>query len=390
MKARKTIEEINNRIKKGDALVLTAEEMIDFVEDKGEEKAFAEVDVVTTGTFGAMCSSGAFFNFGNTQPPIRMSSVFMNDVLAYSGLAAVDVFLGATQVAEDNKDYGGAHVIEDLLNGKDVYLQAGSSGTDCYPRREVNTYVNLNDFNQAYLYNPRNGYQNYNVAVNASKKSIYTYMGILLPDFYNATYSSAGQLSPLLNDPYYKTIGIGTKIFLGGAQGYISWEGTQHNPQVNRAKNGIPETGAGTIAVTGNLKEMKPEYIRAANIKNYGISLYVGMGIPIPIIDLDMVRYTAVKDRDIYTCVVDYSSSGAESFYGKVNYEQLKSGKITIRGGREIKTAPLSSYKMARVIAEELKNNILDGDFTITKPVKKLSCTGSLKSLKIRKRGDKK
>jgi len=213
-------------------------------------------------------------------------------------------------------------------------------------------------------------------------------MGILLPEFYNATYSSAGQLSPLLNDPYYRTIGIGTKIFLGGAQGYISWEGTQHNPQVNRAKNGIPETGAGTIAVTGNLKEMDPKYIRAANIKNYGISLYVGMGIPIPIIDIDMVRYTAVKDRDIYTCVVDYSSSGEESFYGKVNYEQLKSGKITIRGGREIKTAPLSSYRMAKAIAEELKNNILKGDFTITKPVKKLSCTGNLKSLKIRKRGD--
>lgn len=388
MKSKKSIEEINSRIKKGDAVVLTAEEMIDFVEDEGEEKAFQEVDVVTTGTFGAMCSSGAFLNFGNTEPPIRMTEVFLNDVLAYSGLAAVDVFLGATQVAEENNNYGGAHVIEDLLNGKDIYLKARSQGTDGYPRREVDTYINLDDLNQAYLYNPRNCYQNYNVAINSSSKMMYTYMGTLLPECYNATYSSAGQLSPLLNDPYYKTIGFGTKIFLGGAQGFISCQGTQHNPQVARNEKGIPETGAAAIAVTASLKEMDPKYIRAANIKNYGISMYVGLGIPIPIIDIDMVRYTAVRDRDIYTHVVDYSFAGDKNNYGKVNYEQLKSGKIELNDGREVRTAPLSSYSMAREIAEELKNSILEQNFTITKPVKRLPLEGSLKSLRIRKRGE--
>ncbi len=386
MESVKSIEEINERVKKGDALVLTAEEMIDFVEENGEEKAFTEVDVVTTGTFGAMCSSGAFLNFGNTEPPIRMNSVFLNDVLAYSGLAAVDVYLGVTQLSESDNNYGGAHVIEDLINGKDVYLQAKSPGTDCYPRREVNTYINLADLNQAYLYNPRNGYQNYNVAINTSSEIIYTYMGTLLPDCYNATFSSAGQLSPLLNDPYYKTIGLGTKIFLAGAQGYITGEGTQHNPEIKRGKNGIPETGAGTFAVSGNMKEMNPEYIRAANIKNYGVSMYVGLGVPIPIIDRDMVKYTSIRDRDIYTHVVDYSHSSGEGYYGKVNYEQLKSGKIKIKGNREVKTAPLSSYMMARKIAEELKDNIIAGDFTLTAPVRRLPLSGSLKSLNIREK----
>ncbi len=388
MKSKKTITEINNRIKKGDAVVLTAEEMIGYVEDKGEEKAFQEVDVVTTGTFGAMCSSGAFLNFGNTEPPIRMTEVFLNDVLAYSGLAAVDVFLGGTQVARENKNYGGAHVIEELINGNDIYLKARSQGTDSYPRREIDTYINLDDLNQAYLYNPRNCYQNYNVALNSSARTMYTYMGTLLPECYNATYSSAGQLSPLLNDPYYKTIGFGTKIFLGGAQGFISCQGTQHNPQVERNEKGIPETGAAAIAVTANMKEMDPKYIRAANIKNYGISMYVGLGIPIPIVDIDMVRYTAVRDRDIYTEVVDYCPQGEKKDYGKVNYEQLKSGKIRLKDGREVITAPVSSYRMARDIAEELKSNILEQDFTITEPVKRLPRKGSLKSLNIRKRGE--
>ena len=37
---------------------MTAEEVIGLVERDGIDKATKEVDVVTTGTFGAMCSSG--------------------------------------------------------------------------------------------------------------------------------------------------------------------------------------------------------------------------------------------------------------------------------------------------------------------------------------------
>ena len=51
----KTVEEINQKIKKGSAVILTAEEIIDFVKEKGTKRATEEVDVVTTGTFGPMC-----------------------------------------------------------------------------------------------------------------------------------------------------------------------------------------------------------------------------------------------------------------------------------------------------------------------------------------------
>jgi len=46
----KTITEINERIGKGQAVVFTAEEIIDIVKEKGVQKAAQEVDVVTTGT----------------------------------------------------------------------------------------------------------------------------------------------------------------------------------------------------------------------------------------------------------------------------------------------------------------------------------------------------
>lgn len=384
----KTIEEINEKIKKGKAVVVTAEEIIDLVDEKGIKNAAKEVDVVTTGTFGPMCSSGIYFNFGHSKPKIKTQKVWLNNVEAHAGLAAVDVYLGATEIPITDPanavypgafEYGGGHVIEELVSGKDVRLKAVSYGTDCYPRREIETWININDLNEVVLFNPRNAYQNYNVAVNLSDKVIYTYMGVLQPKLGNATYCSAGQLSPLLNDPFYMTIGIGTKIFLGGGIGYVVWHGTQHNPTVPRTEKGVPKTPAGTIAVLGDLKQMNREYLRGVSMVGYGVTLSVGIGIPIPILNEEICRFTAVKDEEIFTQVVDYSEGypqGKVESLAEVNYAQLKSGKITVMG-KEVPTGGLSSYKKAREIAQVLKEWILKGEFLLTEPVKLLPSVDS-------------
>lgn len=378
----KTIEQINEKIKNGDAVVLNAEEIIDYVDKNGIEKAARDVDVVTTATFGPMCSSGAYLNFGHSKPRIKMGggTVNINGVPAHPGLAAVDVYLGATAVSdEDPKNkvfpgefkYGGGHVIEDLVAGKDLKLEVKAYGTDCYPRKKLDTFINIKDLNEAVLFNPRNAYQNYNVAVNLSDKIIYTYMGILKPNIGNANYCSAGQLSPLLNDPEYKTIGIGTRIFLGGAVGYVIWQGTQHNPGVKRKDNGVPQVPAGTLAVIGDLKQMKPDYIKGTTLLGYGATLTVGIGIPIPILNEEICQYTAVKDEDIYTQIVDYSDAYPEvkpDTLGEVNYKQLKSGKIPVNG-KEVSTGNLSSYFKAIEIAESLKSWIKKGEFLLSQPV---------------------
>ncbi|HQI79900.1 MAG TPA: homocysteine biosynthesis protein, partial [Petrotogaceae bacterium] len=235
----KNYEEINKKIQRGEAVVVTAQEIIDIVQEKGVKETAEYVDVVTTATFGPMCSSGAFLNFGHSDPPIRMTKTYLNGVEAYSGLAAVDAYLGATQNSEDKgMEYGGAHVIRDLIERKKIHLKAYSYGTDCYPENEIDTFIDIDSINEAYLYNPRNVYQNYNAAVNSSEKLLYTYMGILHPFMGNVTYSGAGELSPLINDPYYRTIGVGTRIFIGGSIGYVSWSGTQFKSSVCRGENG--------------------------------------------------------------------------------------------------------------------------------------------------------
>jgi uncharacterized protein (DUF39 family) len=380
MAVTKTYEEINARIKQGEAVVVTAEEIIDLVAEQGVAEATRQVDVVTTGTFGSMCSSGAFLNFGHSTPRIKMKKIYLNGVPAYGGLAAVDAYLGATELPESDPEnrvypgrflYGGGHVIEDLVAGRLVKLEATGYGTDCYPRRHIETWIRLEDLNEAILFNPRNAYQNYGVAVNLSDRTIYTYMGMLQPNLGNVSFSTSGQLSPLLNDPYYRTIGMGTRVFLGGGIGYVAWHGTQHNPCEDRGANGIPLTGAGTLAMIGDLKQMKPEWLRGTSFIGYGASLAVGIGIPIPILDEEVLLATAVRDQDIMVTIEDYSYEHpykTGKTLGQVSYAELRSGSIQMQG-KEVPTTPLSSLPKAREIAVILKEWIRTGSFLLTEPV---------------------
>jgi len=382
-KVSKTYEEINSRIKAGEAVVVTAEEMVGIVRKKGPEQAAREVDIVTTGTFAPMCSSGMFFNFGQMVPTIKASKVWINKVPAYAGLAAVDAYLGVTEPCEDdplNKIYpgeflyGGGHVIEDLLRGKKLLLEAKAYGTDCYAAKKMKKEVGLSDLSYALLCNPRNGYQNYNCAINLSDKAVYTYMGMLKPNCRNANYCSAGELSPLLNDPLYRTIGMGTRIFLGGGIGYVTWHGTQHNPHAPRTVGGVPRKPAGTIMVQGDLKQMSADWLRGVSILGYGNTMAVGLGIPIPILNSEMAAFTGVSDEEIFTQVIDYGhdyTNGIARNYGEVSYAQLKSGVIEVNG-KEVQTAPLSSVVKAREIAEILKEWIGAGRFFLNRPAQTL------------------
>jgi len=376
----KTIAEINEKIKKGQAVIVTAEEIIEVAATKGIKQTAQEVDVVTTGTFAPMCSSGAYFNIGHTRPRIKLGGghVYLNNVPAYAGLAAVDIYIGCTATPDDPRNqnhpgefnYGGGHVIEDFVAGKDIKLVATAYGTDCYPKKKLETWLNIEDVNEAVLFNPRNAYQNYNVAVNLSDKTIYTYMGILKPNLGNATYCSAGQLSPLINDPLYKTIGIGSRIFLGGGIGYIIWHGTQHNPNVPRTESGVPRKPAGTIAVIGDLKQMKSKWLRGVSMLGYGCTMAIGIGIPIPILSEKILQHTLVKDEEILAPIVDYSDAYPQrkpEILGEVSYAQLKTGQIEVQG-KSLPTSSLSSYPKALEIAITLKEWLQSAEFSLSEP----------------------
>lgn len=372
----RTIEQINDKVVKGNITVLTAEEFVKLAESSGLEKAAREVDVVTTGTFGAMCSSGAFLNFGHADPPIKMTKAWLNDVPVYKGLAAVDGYIGATAYSETRGiDYGGGHVIEDLVSGKELVLRGESYGTDCYPRKNVETVIRMDDLNQAVLVNPRNAYQRYFAATNSSDRTIHTYLGTLLPNYGNVGFSGSGELSPLYKDRDLETIGIGTRILLGGGVGYIIGEGTQH----------YPSKYLSTIMVAGDLKKMSPNFLRGAAFYKYGSTLYVGLGIPIPLVNMNVAKNAATPDSEIFTEVTDYSvPSVKRPTLRRVSYEELKSGRIKIND-KTVKAGSMSSIKKAREVAETLKKWIEEGAFLLTRPVAPLSRDSVQRTMPLRK-----
>ncbi|MCG6138403.1 MAG: homocysteine biosynthesis protein [Nostoc sp. LLA-1] len=370
----RTITEINQKISRQRAVVLTIEELKSRVAEVGVSKVAQEVDVITTGTFEPMESSGAIINLGHTDPPIKIRRCWIDNVPAYSGFGAVDLYLGAScpvdvMDGEEVREHGGGHVIEALIAGKPVQVRAQGQVTDCYPRATFETTVTRETINQFYLFNPRNLYQNFIVGVNGGDRPLFTYLGPLQPGLGNAVYSNPGAVSPLLNDPDLQLIGIGTRIFLGGGIGYVAWEGTQHFPLQKRLPNRTPIGPAATLALIGDAKQMDARWVRGCYFKSYGPSLMLGVGVPLPVLNEEVVARCAVQDKDLVAPIVDFSiPRRVRPTFGLVSYAQLKSGRVTIEG-KTVRTAPLASMLFSRQIATELKQWIEAGTFTLTEPV---------------------
>jgi uncharacterized protein (DUF39 family) len=313
-----------------------------------------------------------------------MESITINGVPVFGGVAAVDAYIGATEVSPDDPAYGGAHLIEALVRGDELLLRAKGKGTDCYPRREIETWIRKDLVNEITMVNPRNAYQNYAAATNSTDRALHTYMGSLLPRLGNVNYSTSGELSPLLNDPYLRSIGVGTRVFLAGAQGFVSWRGTQYSTTKPRNARGIPESNAATLMLTGDVKEMSADYLRAAYFEKYGVTLYLGIGIPIPVLDEEMAAALSVRNRDIPVLVCDYGAEGHPAV-ARTNYDELRSGTVRI-DGKAVRTAPLSSLKKAREIAEALKAQVASGAFPMAAPVQALPERSSVSSLSAREK----
>jgi uncharacterized protein (DUF39 family) len=381
----RTIAEINEKICSKSATVWTVEELKNRVQDIGITAACKKVDVICTGTFEPMESSGALINLGHTDPPIKIRQCWLDGIPGYAGFGAVDVYLGASAMADylgsgeisdgesrpgiPLKERGGGHVIEDLIAGKSVQLKIIGQATDCYPRASFETTVSRDTINQFYLFNPRNLYQNFIVGVNGGENTLHTYLGPLQPRLGNAVYSNPGAISPLFNDPDLQLIGIGTRIFLGGGIGYVAWEGTQNFPRQKRLANGTPIGPGATLALIGDAKQMDARWVRGCYFKNYGASLMLGVGVPLPALNEEVIRHCAVKDEEIVAPVMDFAiPRRVRPTFGLVTYAQLKSGCITIEG-KKVRTAPLASIYLSRQVAATLKEWIEAGKFTLTEAV---------------------
>jgi uncharacterized protein (DUF39 family) len=201
-------------------------------------------------------------------------------------------------------------------------------------------------------------------------------MGKLNPRLGSVNYSGAGEISPLLNDPGLKTIGIGSAFFFCGTTGYVSWEGTQFNAEQEKdPETGLPIGPGATLALIGNLKEMKPEFIRPVVIPGYGISISLGMGFAIPVINEDIAKSVIIRNKQIKTRLIDYATGKCIGF---VNYEELMSGKVEL-SGKKIPSRTMTDIRASANIAEILQDWVRKGKFFITELVRNLPVEGRIK-----------
>jgi CBS domain-containing protein len=110
--------------------------------------------------------------------------------------------------------------------------------------------------------------------------------------------------------------------------------------------------------------------------------MYVGLGIPIPILNIDLARTTGMSDEEITTNVADYGQPRNKPTLREVTYAELKSGEIEING-RSVKTSSIASLKDAREIAAELQQWIEQGKFFLTNYVERLPRERVFKPMKL-------
>jgi len=382
MSVTKSYDDINRRLAAGAAVVLTAAEYKDLAESGcSDDELVRQVDLVTVATFAPMCSSGVFLNFGHGTPPIRMETLSLNGVPAYGGVAAVDAYLGATAEHPDKLSYGGGHVIEDLVAGRPVRLTAAGKGTDCYPTRQIDTVITRDNLNEFYFFNPRNVYQNYAAACNSGKTALSTYLGILEPECRTVSYATAGELSPLLNDPGLRSIGVGTPVFLGGSTGFVVAAGTQFNTAVPHDAAGLPKTGARTLALYADASQCQSEWLAAAYVAGYGTSLFLGVGLTIPLLDTGLAAALRIRNRNIPVLIKDFGKAERPVVL-ESNYEDLRSGHIEL-AGQTVRTACTSSLHKARQLCVELKRRVLAGSFPVRAPIEALPSQKQFRGLPL-------
>lgn len=380
----RTIDEINEKIAKGEAVVISVDEFKKLSRAEGLQRAAEKVDVVTCATFSPTCGTGIMMNLGHTNPPIKFRDAYFNNVRAYTGFTSVDAYIGSDQPNEDEAvgiKYSGASVIEDLLNKKIVHFKSKGFGKDChsYPRDEVETYLTLDDLNEVFFIAHRFCVQKGSAYVNSSYRIIGTYKGIVLPFLGNCVYTGTGEINPLANDPEGEVIGIGTRVLLSGAQAYIIGEGTQHNP----------EKGSSSTMIRCRFRDMDPAYLRAAVFEHYASSLYIGLAVPIPILNIRIAKNCSVRDDEIETVVRDAACQelweGMKPIICKVNYKDLKSGSIALPNGIVVPCSSVSSIFMARKMMTKLSDLIKNKQFYLTPCLERLPQPPyqSLKLMKI-------
>jgi putative methanogenesis marker 16 metalloprotein len=308
MVSSKEFSEILERIERGEAVVLTAEEVSRLVEDE-DRSSLDEVDVVTTATRAVMSGTYALLTFPVAGPGsfLRAKNVWLNGISAQVGpcpnekLGVLDMVIFGTAHSRDRPDYGGGHLFRDLVEGKTIQVEVQTDEGGL-----LQAEVGLEDMPQARMFGSRHAFKNYSAFVNPGDQPVRTIFHArgFEPHCQGATFSGCGQINPLKNDPLLETIGIGTRILLNGAEGYVLGTGT-------RSSRDRPN-----LSGFADMHHMTAEYM-GGFVTGLGPECICSLAVPVPVISSTILEEIARRDREIALPVNDINT---RTVIGQANY----------------------------------------------------------------------
>lgn len=413
---KRSINEINQKIKKGQATILTAEEISNLVRE-GETPSFNDVDVVTTGTCGVMSGTASIFHIKVSDPGSfkKASEITLNGVPGFPGpcpnewLGSVDLIVYGTSHSMHNEDYGGGFLFKDIVEGNSIEVELESiSG------KTLKTTTTIDEMSTAQMIGTRLAFKNYTAFVNPSHESVASIFNAINMEgpFQGLSFSGCGELNPLQNDPHMRIIKSGAKVLLCGSEGLVIGQGT-------RSTDIKPN-----LMISADMHQMDPEFLGGFKTAA-GPEVFNSVAAAIPILNEDLLKDTFILNEDIQLPVADirgrhevlgftdYASvwdeiierpvyqpeecqncescvvserCPTEAYKGKINQEtcfgcgmceyscpqgafEMKRGTIKFKTGDRAVEVPMvcrqSDMKRARKLAEELKNRITTGEFKL-------------------------
>lgn len=284
--AAKTIDEINEKIRKGEVVVYTAHELKKLIRE-GERITPSTVDVVTTGTCGLMSGTASILTIPVAEKGTfaKAQSLWMNGVPAIPGpcpnenLGIVDAVLYGTSYA--NPRYGGGHVLRDLVEGKEIEIRVEADG-NIYEKNVV-----LDDISYSKLFTTRGAFKNYVAFLNDKQetfKTIFSVTGLKGPQK-EITTSGCGEVNPVENDPLLNVIGVGTRILVNGGEGFVIGQGTRSSKEKPN------------LSVYADLKGMDAQYMGGFKTSKTPECI-TSVAVPIPVTNKTL-PYLQVLDEDV-------------------------------------------------------------------------------------------
>ena len=308
----RTIEEINQKIKGGDANVLTAEEVSRLVRE-GNTPKVEDVDIVTTGTCGIMSGTAAILHVPVADPGAfkKAKSILLNGIPGYPGpcpnewLGSVDMIIYGTAHSIYDHSYGGGFLFKDLVSGKEIEVEMESTDGEI-----IKSKTNIDEIGTAQMIGTRMAFKNYNSFTNPSKELVSSIFHAIDMDgpFKGLSVSGCGQINPLQNDPLMKTICSGAKVLLNGSEGIVIGRGT-------RSSDEKPN-----LMITADMTQMDPHYLGGFKT-GAGPEVFDSVAAAVPILNENILKQTFIQNKNIELPVADIR--GRHKILGFTDYGQV-------------------------------------------------------------------